>query len=238
MLYNQKNQMKKFAVIVAGGNGSRMGSSLPKQFLHLYDTPVLLHTLRAFTDAFSDIQIILVLPESYLEYTKEIIAKHQFSHPIQYVIGGATRFHSVQNGLKTITESGIVFVHDAVRCLVMPALIQRCYQQAIEKGSAIPVIPMKDSVRSVTDADQHKIVDRSVLRLVQTPQTFQTEILLPAFESEYSDAFTDEATVVESSGNKVYLIEGEESNIKITSPIDLMIAEAELSKRSKQNKNT
>ncbi len=225
--------MKKFAVIVAGGNGSRMGSSLPKQFLHLHSTPVLLHTLQAFTNAFSDIQLILVLPESYLEYTKEIITQHQFSHPIQYVIGGATRFHSVQNGLKTITESGIVFVHDAVRCLVTPVLLQRCYQQAMEKGSAIPVICMKDSVRSVTDAAHHQVVDRSVLRLVQTPQTFRTEILLAAFESEYREAFTDEATVVESSGKQVFLLEGEESNIKITSPIDLIIAEAELSKRRK-----
>ena len=227
--------MNKYAVIVAGGNGSRMGSMLPKQFLQLHERPILLHTLQAFVDAFFDIQIILVLPESYLEYTKEIIAKNHFTHPIHYVLGGATRFHSVQNGLKTITENGIVFVHDAVRCLVTPALIQRCYKQAMEKGSAIPVVPMKDSVRSIADTDHHKVVDRSVLRLVQTPQTFRTEIILPAFESEYREAFTDEATVVDSIGKQVFLIEGEESNIKITSPIDLIIAEAELSKRSSQN---
>jgi 2-C-methyl-D-erythritol 4-phosphate cytidylyltransferase len=230
--------MKKYVVIVAGGNGSRMGSTLPKQFLHLNEQPILLHTLHAFVQAFSDIQIILVLPEAYLDYTKEIITQHHFAHPIHYVVGGETRFYSVQNGLKTIAESGIVFVHDAVRCLVTPALIQHCYQQAVEKGSAIPVVSMKDSVRSVTDADHHKVVDRTELRLVQTPQTFRTEILLPAFESEYREAFTDEATVVESCGKQVFLLEGEESNIKITSPIDLIIAEAELSKRTYNPKPT
>jgi 2-C-methyl-D-erythritol 4-phosphate cytidylyltransferase len=220
--------MKKYAVLVAGGNGTRMGSSLPKQYLHLNDQPILLHTLKAFVSAYDDIQIILVLPESYIDYTKSILEENNFLYPMQFVTGGETRFHSVQNGLKAISDEGIVFVHDAVRCLVSADLIRRCYDQALENGSAIPVVPMKDSVRMVDENNMNHAVSRSKLRLVQTPQTFQTNVLLPAFECIYHDSFTDEATVVEAHGQKVYLIEGEDTNIKITSPVDLLIATAYL----------
>jgi len=217
--------MNKYAVLVAGGNGTRMGSSLPKQYLHLHEQPILLHTLNTFIAAYQDIHIILVLPEAYVTYTKEIFSEHNFQYPITYVTGGETRFHSVQNGLKVISDKGIVFVHDAVRCLVSAELIRRCYDQALEKGSAIPVIPMKDSVRMVDENGINHAVSRTTLRLVQTPQTFQTDILLPAFECVYQESFTDEATVVEAHGQIVYLTEGEDTNIKITSPVDLMIAE-------------
>jgi 2-C-methyl-D-erythritol 4-phosphate cytidylyltransferase len=220
--------MKKYAVLVAGGNGTRMGSSLPKQYLHLNDQPILLHTLKAFVSAYDDIQIILVLPESYIDYTKSILEENNFLYPMHFVTGGETRFHSVQNGLKAISDEGIVFVHDAVRCLVSADLIRRCYDQALEKGSAIPVVPMKDSVRMVDENNMNHAVSRSKLRLVQTPQTFQTNVLLPAFECIYHDSFTDEATVVEAHGQKVHLIEGEDTNIKITSPVDLLIATAYL----------
>jgi len=223
--------MKKYAVLVAGGNGTRMGSSLPKQYLHLNEEPLLLHTLKKFITAFDDIHIILVLPQAYVDYTKEILAEYNFIYPVSYVVGGETRFHSVQNGLKVISDKGIVFVHDAVRCLVSAELIRRCYDQALEKGSAIPVIPMKDSVRMVDENGVNHAVNRNKLRLVQTPQTFQTNILLPAFEYTYQDSFTDEATVVEAHGKKVDLIEGEDTNIKITSPVDLKIAESYLNQR-------
>jgi len=219
----------KYAVIVAGGNGTRMGSSLPKQYLHLHDQPILLHTLKAFVAAYEDIQIILVLPESYVDYTRSMLEENNFLNPIQFTIGGETRFHSVKNGLQLIKEEGVVFVHDAVRCLVTPVLIQRCYQQAIDKGSAIPVTNMKDSVRMI-DKGKHHALDRSLLKLVQTPQAFQTQIILPAFQISYHESFTDEATVVEASGKEVYLIDGEETNIKITSPVDLLIAESYLNR--------
>jgi 2-C-methyl-D-erythritol 4-phosphate cytidylyltransferase len=222
--------MNKYAVIVAGGNGTRMGSSLPKQYLHLNNQPILLHTLNTFVSAYEDIQIILVLPESYIDYTKSILQENNFSLPVQFVKGGETRFHSVQNGLSVIKEEGIVFVHDAVRCLVTTDLINRCYRQAFEKGSAIPVIHMKDSVR-LLNKDKHSPIDRTLLRLVQTPQTFQAQIILPAFQISYNDSFTDEATVVEASGKEVYLIDGEETNIKITSPVDLLIADSYFTQR-------
>jgi 2-C-methyl-D-erythritol 4-phosphate cytidylyltransferase len=222
--------MKKYAVLVAGGNGRRMGSSLPKQYLHLQEQPILLYTLKTFISAFDDIQIILVLPQDYVDYTKEIFAEYNFSYPVIFVAGGETRFHSVQNGLKEISEAGIVFVHDAVRCLVSAVLIRRCYEQALQKGSAIPVVSMKDSVRMVDNNESSHAINRTDLRLVQTPQTFQTNVLLPAFECTYNESFTDEATVAEAFGRKVYLIEGEDTNIKITSPVDLLIAESYLKK--------
>jgi len=224
--------MNKYAVLVAGGSGSRMGSSLPKQFLHLQGKPILIHTLSAFKEAFEDIHILLVLPEAYIDYTREILEQNNFIHPVEFVIGGETRFHSVQNGLKQITGEGIVFVHDAVRCMITPTLIRRCFEQAVERGSAIPVIPMKDSVRALDGKEQHHAVDRASLCLVQTPQTFRSAVLLPAFECDYQVSFTDEATVVEASGNQVYLITGEDTNIKITSPVDMLIAEAYLDKRN------
>ncbi|MBU6158961.1 MAG: 2-C-methyl-D-erythritol 4-phosphate cytidylyltransferase [Bacteroidetes bacterium] len=218
--------MKPYAIIVAGGNGSRMQSATPKQFLLVAGRPLLLHTLEVFTNALEEVNLVLVLPADYIAYTQTLLKEYNFNYPVELVAGGETRFHSVQNGLKVVKEECVVFVHDAVRCLITPDLIRRCYQQTIEKGTAIPVIPVKDSVRSVADTGHHKVVDRSVLRLVQTPQTFKTEILLPAFECEYATAFTDEASVVEAAGGKVELVEGEESNIKITTPSDLLIAEA------------
>ncbi|MBL0144533.1 MAG: 2-C-methyl-D-erythritol 4-phosphate cytidylyltransferase [Chitinophagaceae bacterium] len=216
--------MKKIAVIVAGGSGSRMNSSTPKQFLLLNGKPLLFYTIQTFLGAFNDLEIILVLPEENIAAGQEIIDAFFDYSRIKITAGGRTRFHSVQNGLNLIEDEAIVFVHDGVRCLLSTNLINRCYTAALEFGSAIPVINSTDSLRKITEEDSEAI-ERTSIKLVQTPQTFHSKILLPAFKIDYKDKFTDEATVVEAYGLKVHLIEGEEANIKITKPIDLLIAE-------------
>ena len=204
----------------------RMGSSTPKQFLFLNDRPILYYTLKVFLEAFDDLQIILVLPEDYTDMGREIIDAFFDYSRIQIANGGETRFHSVKNGLQLVEKDSIVFVHDAVRCLVSKDLIHRCYENALETGSAVPAIRAKDSVRLLNEEENdNEVLDRSKVVLIQTPQTFHSRILLPAFEIDYKERFTDEATVVEAFGLKISLIEGEENNIKITRPIDLAIAE-------------
>jgi 2-C-methyl-D-erythritol 4-phosphate cytidylyltransferase len=216
--------MKKYAVIVAGGSGQRMGAELPKQFLLLKGKPLLQYTIHSFLEAFSDMQIILVLPQNHLGKGHEIVEKMSVVERVQIVAGGATRFHSVKNGLKHVTHPSVVFVQDGVRCLVSQQLIRNCYQQAVELGSAIPAVAATDSIR-IDEGSCHFTIDRNKVRIIQTPQTFQSEILLQAFEQEYSGDFTDEATVVEAAGKKVFLIQGEYNNLKVTRPIDLWIAE-------------
>ena len=216
--------MKKYAVIVAGGSGSRMQSNLPKQFLLLNGKPVLYYTIDTFLKAYKDLEIILVLPEEHIAAGQEIIDAFFNYDRIKITAGGRTRFHSVQNGLQLITEESMIFVHDGVRCLLTTDLIHRCYKAAIAFGSAIPVIDSKDSVRMVHE-DRNEALERSKIKLVQTPQTFHSKILLPAYKIDYKDKYTDEATVAEAFGLKVHLIEGEESNIKITRPVDLTVAE-------------
>ncbi len=222
---NNTAELKKIAVIVAGGTGTRMNNSIPKQFLLLKNKPVLFYTIDAFLKSYDDMQIILVLPEEHVAAGQEIIDAFFDYTRIKITIGGRTRFHSVQNGLSLIEEESIVFVHDAVRCLLTTDLIQRCYKSAIENGTAIPVIDSKDSVRIVTGED-NAAVERDRIKLVQTPQTFHSKILLPAFNIDFKDKFTDEATVVEAFGLKVNLLQGEENNIKITRPLDLVLAES------------
>lgn len=219
--------MHKYAVIVAGGAGTRMGSTTPKQFLLLNDKPVLYYTLKTFLEAFEDLKIILVLPEDYTDLGREIIDAYFDYSRIQLASGGETRFHSVKNGLQLVDKDSIVFVHDAVRCLVTTDLIHRCFENALLTGSAVPAIRVRDSVRLLNEEENsNEVVDRSKVVLVQTPQTFHSRILLPAFEIDYKERFTDEATVVEAFGLKVSLVPGDESNIKITRPIDLITAEA------------
>jgi len=220
--------MKKIAVIVAGGTGSRMHNSIPKQFLLLHGKPVLYYSLHAFLNAYPNLYIILVLPEEHIAAGQEIIDAFFDYDRIKIAVGGRTRFHSVQNGLKLVDEESIVFVHDAVRCLVSVDLIQRCYNAALENGSAIPVIESKDSVRLITD-NGNEAIERTAIKLVQTPQTFHSKILLPAYQIDYKDKFTDEATVVEAYGMKVKLVAGEENNFKITRPVDLILADQLLS---------
>jgi 2-C-methyl-D-erythritol 4-phosphate cytidylyltransferase len=224
--------MKKYAIIVAGGTGSRMGGNLPKQFMLLKDKPVLYYSLKTFLDAYDDLQIILVLPAAFTDLGQEIIDAFFDKDRIRVATGGDTRFHSVKNGLKLVEEESIIFVHDAVRCLASGDLIHRCYETALQTGSAIPVITSKDSVRIINE-EGNEVVDRNKILLVQTPQTFHSKILLSAYDIDYKDKFTDEATVVEAYGLKVSLTEGEETNIKITKPIDLLIAEKILTQVSK-----
>lgn len=220
--------MKKIAVIVAGGSGSRMNNPTPKQFLLLRGKPVLYYSIQAFLHSYNDMQVILVLPEDHINAGHEIIDAYFESRRISITTGGNTRFHSVQNGLKLVNEEAIVFVHDAVRCLLSTRLIHRCYETAMENGSAIPVIDCKDSVRFIS-GDGNESLERSSVKLVQTPQTFHSKVLLPAYQIDYKDKFTDEATVVEAFGLTVKLVEGEENNFKITRPVDLVIAEQILS---------
>jgi 2-C-methyl-D-erythritol 4-phosphate cytidylyltransferase len=201
-----------------------MKVNMPKQFLHLKNKPILFYTLDTFLKSFEELQIILVLPQDYIEAGQEIINEYFNQDRIKITVGGDTRFQSVKNGLQLITEDSIVFVHDGVRCLLSVDLIHRCYQSAVEFGSAIPVINSKDSVRLVLEQG-NEALERDRVKLVQTPQTFQSKILLPAFGVDYQDKFTDEATVVEAFGMKVHLVVGEEQNIKITQPIDLLLAE-------------
>ena len=216
--------MKKYAVIVAGGSGTRMGLDIPKQFVLVKNKPVLFYTLKTFLDAYDDLNIILVLPIDFTDMGNEIIDGYFDTKRIQITAGGDSRFQSVKNGLQLIEDESIIFVHDAVRCLLSKDLIYRCYEQALLTGTAIPVMASKDSVRIVTD-DENEAIERSRVKLVQTPQTFHSKILLPAFQIDYKDKFTDEATVVEAFGLKVSILEGEENNIKITMPMDLIVAE-------------
>ncbi|MFC4231418.1 2-C-methyl-D-erythritol 4-phosphate cytidylyltransferase [Parasediminibacterium paludis] len=222
--------MKKFAVIVAGGSGLRMGVATPKQFLLLHNKPLLWHTINAFANAFADIQIILVLPQAHIYFGNNIAEMFPES-AIQVAIGGDSRFQSVKNGLAFVPNDAVVFVHDGVRCLITPQLIQACYTQALAKGSAIPAVAATDSIR-IADGDSSVVADRNNVRIIQTPQTFKSDLLLPAFHQPYKDAFTDEATVVEAFGERVFLIEGDYTNLKITRPIDLLIAEKILEERA------
>jgi len=216
--------MNKYAVIVAGGSGLRMGTTVPKQFLLLKSKPVLWHTLSAFLTAYDDLKIILVLPDQFIETGNAIIATTAAPDRIVVTAGGETRFHSVKNGLKLVEKNAVVFVHDGVRCLITPALIHRCYNATLEKGNAIPAITAIDSIR-IDDGNTNSIIDRSKVRIIQTPQTFLAEDLTKAFEQPYEPSFTDEATVAEKNGIKINLVEGEKMNIKITHPLDLQVAE-------------
>jgi len=222
--------MKKYAVIVAGGSGLRMGTVVPKQFLELDGKPVLWYTLTAFLRAFNDLEIILVVPEAHVEKGLEIIRTTFEPDRIGITVGGETRFHSVKKGLDHIQQHSIVFVHDGVRCLITPELIRTCYDTAIEKGNAIPAVTAVDTIRLET-INGNQQVDRNKVRIIQTPQTFYSDIIKAAFEQDYLESFTDEASVVEKLGVKIHLVEGDSSNIKITRPIDILIAEKILEER-------
>lgn len=219
-----------FAVIVAGGSGQRMGTALPKQFLELCGKPVLYWSIKAFMDALPGVEIILVLPALQLSLAQMVLQHFPERIDITIVAGGDTRFASVANGLKAVLPDGVVLVHDGARPLVSVALIRRCYEAAHTFGSAIPVIPVADSIRHLTDSGSCSM-ERETLRAVQTPQAFQAALLHEAIRQPYQASFTDEASVIEAIGKEVQLVDGERSNLKITVQEDLIIAEALLTSR-------
>ena len=214
-----------WAIIVAGGTGSRMQTDVPKQFLELCGKPVLMHSIMAFADACEDIRIIVVLPSLQIKYWQELCLHHGFMLPHVIAEGGSTRFHSVKNGLALLPEEGLVAIHDGVRPLVSRQTINGCFCEAASYGCAVPVAPVNDSVREVS-GQSSRMLDRSTLRLIQTPQVFDIALLKKAYEQEYTPTFTDDASVFEKAGHAIHLTEGNVENIKITTPNDLLVAEA------------
>lgn len=214
-----------YSIIVAGGRGSRMGSELPKQFLPIGGKPVLMHTLEAFYNYNAQVQLILALPVDQQTYWAQLCSEHHFTIPLQVVDGGETRFHSVLHALSFVEGDGLVAVHDGVRPFVHPDTIDRCFASAFEHGAAIPVVDVVDSMRKVS-GETSKAVSRADYRLVQTPQVFDITLLKDAYHQPYQPSFTDDASVVEAFGHDIALTAGNRENIKITTPFDLIIAEA------------
>ena len=215
-----------YVIIVAGGKGLRMGSDIPKQFLPIGGKPVLMCTLERFRAYDDALQIILVLPEAQQAYWRELCGQYHFDVEYQLANGGQTRFHSVQNGLALVPDEaeGVVGVHDGVRPFPSIEVIRNCYETARTKKAVIPVIPVVETVRHL-EGDKSVTVPRGDYRLVQTPQTFDIQLLKAANRQPYNDGFTDDASVVESYGFEITLVEGNRENIKITTPYDLKIAE-------------
>ncbi|MHA8094116.1 2-C-methyl-D-erythritol 4-phosphate cytidylyltransferase [Aquirufa lenticrescens] len=217
--------MKKYAIIVAGGSGQRMQSAVPKQFLLLQGKPVLYHTLAAFYQADATTEIILVLPVDQFSYWETLVAGLP-PIPHRLVAGGNSRFQSSQHAIQTLTEDGMVAIHDGVRPLIDPDLITASFKAASEKGNAVLAVASKDSVRFYSsEMDAFKHLNRESIRLIQTPQIFSVKDLKEAFQQSYSEDFTDDARVVEALGIQINLVEGSYKNIKITTPEDLLLAE-------------
>lgn len=218
--------MKKHIIIVAGGSGQRMNSDVPKQFILLNNLPVLMHTIKRFYDFDPANNLILVLPESQINYWNDLCAKYNFTIVHSIVMGGETRFHSVQSGLALIpsNEESLVAIHDGVRPFVKTSVIKNCFETAERSGNAVPIIACNDSVRLVS-LEGSTILSRNAVKLIQTPQVFKNSILQKAYQTIFSSAFTDDASVVEKLGEHIILVEGNEENIKITRPFDLEIAE-------------
>jgi 2-C-methyl-D-erythritol 4-phosphate cytidylyltransferase len=222
-----------YVIIVAGGKGLRMGSDIPKQFLPIGGKPVLMRTIERFREYAKDLQIILVLPEAQQDYWQGLCNEYHFEVEYQLANGGQTRFHSVQNGLALVPDDaqGVVGVHDGVRPFPSIDVIRRCYDTARTAKAVIPVIPVVETVRHLTECPTlceaaSVTVPRDEYRLVQTPQTFDIQLLKAANRQSYNDGFTDDASVVESYGHAITLVEGNRENIKITTPYDITVAEA------------
>ncbi len=224
-----------YAIIVAGGSGTRMNSDIPKQFLSIAGKPILMHTIDAFRNWNKSVKIILVLPQNQMTMWEKLCLEHDFEYStIDIALGGSNRFESVKNGLlHVVGNDGLVAIHDGVRPLVSSNIIAESYTTALEKGNAIVAVPLKDSVRKISGSENIS-VNRDDYQLVQTPQTFLVAQLKNAFEKTNSDAnnFTDDASVVENMGLKINLINGSYENIKVTTPEDLLVAEALLLKRT------
>lgn len=218
---------KDYIIIVAGGKGQRMGSSVPKQFLLLCGKPVLMHTIEAFHSYSTSLEIILVLPEEQQTHWKELCEEYGFTTPHTVVSGGSTRFESSKNGISVIPDDadGVVGIHDGVRPLVSAAVIDRCYESARENYAAIPVMPLTDTLRFVGESGCGRNVLRSDYVIVQTPQVFDIALAKRAFSLPYKESFTDDASVVEDLGCQVSVVEGCRENIKLTTPFDMKVAE-------------
>ena len=224
---NHKNSV----IIVAGGSGTRMRASVPKQFLELAGKPILMHTMDVFYQFDNNMLIVVVLPADQHQTWNNLCEKFSFSIPHVLAAGGESRFHSVQNGLAKTPNKGIIAVHDGVRPLVAAETISRCFEAAKIAKGVIPVVPVTESVRLIQENAQSIPVDRDKFVLIQTPQVFDAEILHKAYQQPFSSAFTDDATVVEKLGIGIQLVEGNFENIKITRPLDLLIAEAIISRQ-------
>ncbi|HKG08168.1 MAG TPA: 2-C-methyl-D-erythritol 4-phosphate cytidylyltransferase [Pedobacter sp.] len=223
--------MRHYAILVAGGSGSRMQSTVAKQFLLLAGKPVLMHTIEAFHKSILNPEILVVLDKRQHDYWTELCHIHHFKVSHKIIEGGDQRFHSVKNGLSAIPEDGLVAIHDAVRPLISPELITRSYQEALRNGNCVVAIRPTDSIRRLTGEYQSVALNRNDFALVQTPQTFQINQLKQCYEVPYTKAFTDDASVAEFSGIKINIIEGQRENLKITYPEDLEIAAILLKKR-------
>ena len=202
-----------------------MGTEQPKQFLEIGGLPLLMHTFRAFSFLGDTIEFILVLPADSINYWKQLCKMHNFTIPHQIAEGGPKRFHSVKRGLQMVPGDALVAIHDAARPFVSKQVIEDCFTMAERKGNAVPVIPVRESVREVSGT-LNKSIDRSKLRLVQTPQVFLSSDIKRAYQQPYNENFTDDAMVLESTGKQIFMIDGNQENIKITSPADLIFAKA------------
>jgi 2-C-methyl-D-erythritol 4-phosphate cytidylyltransferase len=220
--------MDLYVVIVAGGSGKRMGMDTPKQFLELAGKPVLMHTIERFREFSPSIEIITVLPENQLRFWHDLQKKYSFDVPHTLVKGGSKRFVSVRHGLEFVNSPGLVAIHDGVRPLVRLDTIRRCFETAEEFGNAVPVISPADSLR-LEDEKNNSPVDRMHIKQVQTPQVFDVRKIKNAYLQDFDPSFTDDATVLEKTGEKIHLVEGNRENIKITNPEDLFIAQTLLS---------
>jgi len=216
--------LKKHVIIVAGGDGKRMGNILPKQFLLLNKKPILFYAFNSFL-FLDDIEFTLVLNKNYIDYWKKLCGSLGFNITHNIVEGGPTRFHSVVNGLRDIPMESFVLIHDAVRPFASQETITRVYSMALKMGNAIPSVPINDSIREIYGST-NKMVNRNNIRAIQTPQAFHTSLIKNAYNQNYSPSFTDDASVLESFGEKINLVDGNVENIKISNPIDLIIAKS------------
>lgn len=217
-------ELQKYALIVAGGKGIRMGSETPKQFIKLSGKPVLMRTIEAFHHYSPDIRIILVLNQDLMEQWNALCGEYRFTAPVELVEGGQERFHSVKNGLGMVEQSSLVAIHDGVRPLVTQRIIADSFTIAAKFGSAVPVSPLNETVRKIKDG-KSQVIDRCYLFSVQTPQTFLSDLIQKAYLQDYREDFTDDASLVESMGEKVHFFPGDSRNIKITRQEDMKLAE-------------
>jgi 2-C-methyl-D-erythritol 4-phosphate cytidylyltransferase len=221
----------RYAIVVAAGSGKRMGAPLPKQFLEVKGRPLLMHTLTRLHEFDASMNVLLVLHPDYFSYWKEEVVRHAFQLPHTIIAGGEERFHSVKCALDAIEDmNAIVGIHDGVRPLVSVETLTRCFDAAEEHGNAVPVVPVNDSLREISENGNHG-VDRSRYRIVQTPQCYRVNLLKQAFNSPFRSSFTDDASVFESTGNAIHLVEGNRDNLKITTPEDLRLLESMLAGR-------